>query len=170
MGQHYIKIGFITLKELSKLKRKRKAMAAKYRSSHPLVFLLKGVPKLCTKFTGEHTWRSAISIKLLSIFIEITRWQGCSPVNLQHNFRTPYPQNTLGGFLLKVVYHFVVAVNLVIVIIISFTLLNQLTFSISVVWCVWLWHMWRYDFIHMYGFSKMTLGNILAWLNLQSFS
>ena len=34
------------------------------RSSHPEVFLEKGVLKICIKFTGEHPCRSAISIKL----------------------------------------------------------------------------------------------------------
>ena len=33
-------------------------------SSHPEVFLGKGVLKICSKFTGEHPCRSAISIKL----------------------------------------------------------------------------------------------------------
>ena len=37
----------------------------KYRSSHPEVFLEKGVLKICSKFTGEHPCRSVISIKLL---------------------------------------------------------------------------------------------------------
>ena len=35
-----------------------------YRSSHPEVFLGKGVLKTCSKFTGEHPCRSVISIKL----------------------------------------------------------------------------------------------------------
>ena len=34
--------------------------------------------KLCSKFTGEHPWRSAISITLR---------HECSPVNLLHIFR-----------------------------------------------------------------------------------
>ena len=33
------------------------------RSRHPEVFLGKGVLKICSKFTGEHPCRSAISIK-----------------------------------------------------------------------------------------------------------
>ena len=37
-----------------------------FRSSHPEVFLRKGVLKICNKFKGEHTCRSAISIKLQS--------------------------------------------------------------------------------------------------------
>ena len=36
-----------------------------YRSSHPEVFLVKGVLKICSKFTGEHPCQSVISIKLL---------------------------------------------------------------------------------------------------------
>ena len=35
------------------------------RSSHLEVFVGKGVLKICSKFTGEHPCRSAISIKLL---------------------------------------------------------------------------------------------------------
>ena len=35
------------------------------RSSHPEVFSRKGVLKKCSRFTGEHPCRSAISIKLL---------------------------------------------------------------------------------------------------------
>ena len=34
------------------------------RSNHPEVFLVKGVLKICSKFTGEHPCRSLISIKL----------------------------------------------------------------------------------------------------------
>ena len=47
------------------------------RSSRPEVFLEKGVLKICSKFTGEHPCRSAISI-----IIEITLRHGFSPVNL----------------------------------------------------------------------------------------
>ena len=50
--------------------------------------------KICCKFTREHPYRSAISIKLLSSFIEITLLHGCSLVNLLHIFRTPFPKNT----------------------------------------------------------------------------
>ena len=54
----------------------------KYRSSPPEKFLRKGVLKICSKFTGEYPCQSAISIKLICIFIEITLLRGCSPVNL----------------------------------------------------------------------------------------
>ena len=54
------------------------------RSSHPEVFLGKGVLKVCSKFTGEHPCRSVISIKLLNNFIEITLRRGRSPINLLH--------------------------------------------------------------------------------------
>ena len=65
-----------------------------FRSRHPKVFLEKGVLKICSKFTGEHPCRSAISTKLQSNFIEITLQHGCSPVNFldlsEHFFlRTP---------------------------------------------------------------------------------
>ena len=64
------------------------------RSSHPEVFLGKGALKICSKFTGEHPCRSAISIKLLCNFIEIALRHGCSPINLLHNFRTPLSKTT----------------------------------------------------------------------------
>ena len=60
------------------------------RSSHPVVFLWKDVLKICSKFTGEHSCRSVISIKLLCNFTEITLWHGFSPVNLLHIFRTRF--------------------------------------------------------------------------------
>ena len=66
-------------------------------------FFRKGVLKICSKFTGEHPCPSAISIKLLSNFIEITLWHGCSPVNLLHIFRTPFPVKTSGWLLLMMV-------------------------------------------------------------------
>ena len=72
------------------------------RSSHPEVFLRKGVLKICSKFTGEHPCRSVISIKLLCriTLIEITLRHGCSSVNLLHIFRTPFLKNTFGRLLL----------------------------------------------------------------------
>ena len=54
-------------------------------SSPPWVFLGKGVLKICSKLTGEHSCQSEISIKLLC--------------NL-HIFRTPFPKNTFSGLLL----------------------------------------------------------------------
>ena len=59
-----------------------------------VVFLGKGVPKICIKFTGEHPCRSVNSIKLLCNFIAIALQHGCSPVNLLHFFRIPFPKNT----------------------------------------------------------------------------
>ena len=73
------------------------------RSSRPKVFLGKGVLKICSKFTGEHPCRSAISIKLQSNIIQITLRHGCSPVNLVHIFRTPFLRNTQGWLLLYLV-------------------------------------------------------------------
>ena len=64
------------------------------RSSHPEVFLGKGVRKICRKFTGEHPCRSAISIRLLCSFIEIALRHGCSPANLLPVFRTYLDKNT----------------------------------------------------------------------------
>ena len=74
----------------------------KYRSSHPEVFLEKGVLQICSKFTGEHPYRSVISKKLQNNFIEITLWHACSPVNLLHYFRTPFNKKTSGRLLLKI--------------------------------------------------------------------
>ena len=54
------------------------------------VFLGKGVLKICSKFTTEHPCGSALSIKLLCNLIEITLRHECFPVNLLHNFRTPF--------------------------------------------------------------------------------
>ena len=71
------------------------------RSSRPEVFLGKGVLKICIKFGGEHPCRSVISITSLCNFIEIALWHGCSPVNLIHIVRTPFPKNTSGWLLLK---------------------------------------------------------------------
>ena len=64
------------------------------------MFLGKGVLKICSKSTGEHPYRSAISIKLQSNFVEITLWHGCSSVNLLHIFRTSFLKNTSGWLLL----------------------------------------------------------------------
>ena len=68
--------------------------------SHPEVLLGKGVLKIFGKFTEEHPCRSVISIKFQSNFIEITLRHGCSPVNLLHFFRTPFPRNAIGWLLL----------------------------------------------------------------------
>ena len=58
-----------------------------FRSSHPEVFLGKGLLEICSKFTGEHLCQIAISIKLQSRAVaeqlfEIALRHGCSPVNL----------------------------------------------------------------------------------------
>ena len=74
----------------------------KYRSSHLEVFLRKVVLKICSKFTGGHPCWSGIWIKLQSKFIEIALRHGCSPVNLLHIFRTPFPRNTTWWLLLNV--------------------------------------------------------------------
>ena len=71
------------------------------KSSCPEVFLRKDVLKICGKFTGDYPYRSAISIKLLWNFIEITIRLGYSPVNLLHIFITPFYKNTSGWLLLK---------------------------------------------------------------------
>ena len=60
----------------------------------------KGIVKICSKFTGEHTCQSEILIMLKSNFIEITLRRGCSPVSLLHIFRTPFTKNTSWRLLL----------------------------------------------------------------------
>ena len=77
-----------------------KCLLGIHKSSHPEVFLRKGVLKKCCKFAGEYQCRSAISIKLLYNFVEIALWHGCSLVNLLHIFRTPFPKNNYGRLLL----------------------------------------------------------------------
>ena len=74
------------------------------RNSPPEVFIGKGVLVICSKFKGEHPYRSVISIKLICSFIEITLWHGYSPVNLLHIFRTTFPKNTPGGLLLNIIW------------------------------------------------------------------
>ena len=71
------------------------------RSSQPKMFLGKDALKICSKFTGEDSCQSVISIKFQSKFIGITLQHWCSPVNLLHIFRTTFPKNTSGGRLIK---------------------------------------------------------------------
>ena len=73
------------------------------RNSPSDVFLRKDVLKICSKCTGEHPCRSAISIKSLCNFTQITLLQGCSPVNLLHVFRKPFLRNTSEWLLMYVV-------------------------------------------------------------------
>ena len=77
----------------------------KNRSSRPEVFLGKGVLKICSKCTEEYLCRSAISVKLLCNFTEIELSHGCSPVNLNHIFRTPFLKNTSGRLLQEKLSH-----------------------------------------------------------------
>ena len=60
----------------------------------------KSALKICSKFTGEHSCWSVISIKLQSNFIQITLRHGRSSVNLLYIFRRPFPKNTSGGLLM----------------------------------------------------------------------
>ena len=73
----------------------------KNRSKLSEVFFRKGLPKICSKFTGEWRCQSAIQAKLLCSFIKIALWHGCSPANLLHIFRIPFPKSTSGRLLLK---------------------------------------------------------------------
>ena len=73
------------------------------------MFLRKGVPKICSKFTGKHPCRNVISKKLQSNFIEITLRHGCSPVTLLHISRTSFYKNTSGGLFL---HRIIITINL----------------------------------------------------------
>ena len=70
------------------------------RSSTAEMFIGIFVLKICSKFSGEHTSRNVILIKLQSNFIEITLLHECYGVNVLH--RTPFYKNTSGWMLL---YH-----------------------------------------------------------------
>ena len=71
------------------------------RSSTSEVFTGKGVLKKCSKLTGEHPCRNAISINLPSNFIQIALWHGCTFVNLLHILIASFPKNTSEGLLLN---------------------------------------------------------------------
>ena len=68
----------------------------RFRSNRPEAFLVKGVLETCGKFTGEHPFRSAISIKL---FCTSTWVFSCKCLHIS---RTPFPKNTSGLLLLKI--------------------------------------------------------------------
>ena len=90
-----------SLSGLLKLMEQQYMTLKSFRSSHPEVFLGKSVLKIYSKFKGYHPCRSKISIKLQSSFIEIALRHGCSPVNLLHFSKTPFPKNTSGRLLLE---------------------------------------------------------------------
>ena len=73
---------------------------AYHRTSYSEGFCWKSVLKICSKFTGDHPCRSAISINLLCNFIEIALRHGCSSVSLLHIFWTPFLKNTSEWLLL----------------------------------------------------------------------
>ena len=70
------------------------------RSSRPELILTKGIQRICSKFAGEHPWRSVVSIMLLSNFIKIALRHWCFPVHLLHIFWTPFLKNTSRRLLL----------------------------------------------------------------------
>ena len=67
------------------------------------MFLRKAVLKICSKYTGEHSCRSVISINLSCTSIEIAFRHGCSAVNLLHTFRTLFSRNISGWLLLYLI-------------------------------------------------------------------
>ena len=54
-------------KKLSKFQAEPE-LVVKIRSSHPEVFLGRDVLKICSKFTGEHPYRSVISVSRNTIY------------------------------------------------------------------------------------------------------
>ena len=67
-------------------------------SSHPKVFLGKGVLKICSKLTGEHPCRNVNKVAK-QLYCNDTAI-GCFPVNLLHIFETPFSKNTFGWLVL----------------------------------------------------------------------
>ena len=82
--------------------------AALQKRSWEKVFL-----KICSKFMREHPCWSVISIKLFCNFTKITFQHGCSPVNLQHIFRTHFPNSYSGGMFLKIQTRYVVKLKII---------------------------------------------------------
>ena len=76
-----------------------------FKSSCPEVFLEESVLKISRKFI-DRPCRSMISTRSLHNFIEITLQHECSPVNVLHIFRTPFPKNTSGWLLLNLLLYF----------------------------------------------------------------
>ena len=72
----------------------------------------RGVRKKRSSENMQHIYRRTplpkrdFSIQLFCSFIGITFRHGCSPVKLQHIFKTPFPNNTSGGLLLLDVFCF----------------------------------------------------------------
>ena len=97
ISNHYVKIDILMIMAQSRCSCVRSQF---YESICPGVFLGKSDLKICSKFTGEHTYRSVILITFQSIFIEIALRHGCSPVNLLPIFITPFSKNTFGALLL----------------------------------------------------------------------
>ena len=72
-----------------------------FRRNHPKAFFEQGVLKAWSKFVREHPCRSAISKKLLCIFIEIALRDEYS-VNLTPNFKTSFAKNICRWLLLSI--------------------------------------------------------------------
>ena len=71
------------------------------RSRSPEVFLGKGIRKICSKFTGETPMLKCDFNKFANqLYWNHTR-HGCSPVNLLHIFRTPFPKNISGWLIMN---------------------------------------------------------------------
>ena len=124
------------------------------------MFLGKGALEICSKVTGEHSCQSAISIKLQSNFIEIALWHGCSPVNLLHIFRVPFPKNTSGRLLLKILFKKSGSGFLLLIILLAYSvrmrenagkMRNRITPNTDSFYVVILWHV----FLNMNWFADI---------------
>ena len=89
-----VKTYFVFINRISVFSDWIKWIGNTYRSRHTEMFLRKDVLKICSKFTGEHSSQSVISIKLLCSFIEIELWHVSSAVNLLRISRIPFPRKT----------------------------------------------------------------------------
>ena len=57
--------------------------------------------KRCSKNIQKIYWRTSTPKFDINSFIETTLRHGCSPVNLLHIIRAPFPKNTFGQLLLQ---------------------------------------------------------------------
>ena len=69
-----------------------------FRSSPPEVFSQKDAAQIRSNSTGEQSRISAISIKPLCNFIEITPTHRCAPENPTYTRRTPLPRSFKKSF------------------------------------------------------------------------
>ena len=78
----------------------------KYRSSHQMCSLRKGVLRNFAKFTGKHLCQSPFLNKVAGLspaaLLKRSLWHRCFPMNLAKFLRTPFLQITSGRLLLEI--------------------------------------------------------------------